>query len=74
VAAGVLGILLGWLGVHRFYLGYNTIGVVQLILGVLGWATCGVTTIAAAIWGIVEGVLILTGSMRTDASGRPLVD
>jgi TM2 domain-containing membrane protein YozV len=72
LAAGVLGILLGWLGVHRFYLGYTNIAIVQLLLGVLGLLTCLVTTLAAAVWGIVEGVMILTGQMNEDADGQPL--
>jgi TM2 domain-containing membrane protein YozV len=74
LVAGLLGILLGWLGIHRFYLGYNTIGAVQLVLGVAGLFTCGITTVAAAIWGIIDGVQILTGSIATDAQGIPLRD
>ena len=50
LAAGLLGIFLGALGIHRFYLGYNAIGVIQLILGLpLGFLTCGITTIVAQI-------------------------
>jgi TM2 domain-containing membrane protein YozV len=74
LVAALLGILLGSLGVHRFYLGYNTIGTVQLVLGLLGILTCGVTTIASAVWGIIDGVLILTGRINTDAQGVPLLD
>jgi TM2 domain-containing membrane protein YozV len=74
LVAALLGIFLGWLGVHRFYLGYNTIGAVQLALGLIGFFTCGVTTFAAWVWGIVDGVMILTGSIRTDATGVPLRD
>lgn len=74
LVAALLGIFLGWIGIHRFYLGYNTIGIVQLILGILGIFTCGVTSIASWIWGIIDGVLILTGKIRTDAQGVPLRD
>ena len=35
VAAGILGILLGALGVHNFYLGYTGKGVAQLLISVL---------------------------------------
>jgi TM2 domain-containing membrane protein YozV len=70
LVAGLLGIFLGWLGIHRFYLGYSGIGVVMLLISVL---TCGVGTMITSIWGLVEGILCLTGSM-TDAYGRPLVD
>jgi TM2 domain-containing membrane protein YozV len=74
LVAGLLGILLGSLGIHRFYLGYNGIGTVQLVLGLLGIFTCGITTIASGIWGIIDGVMILTGSIATDAQGVPLRD
>jgi TM2 domain-containing membrane protein YozV/ribosomal protein L40E len=74
MAAGLLGIFLGGLGIHRFYLGYTAIGVAQLILSLLGIVTCGITTIASWIWGLVEGIMILTGSIGKDAKGIPLKD
>ena len=72
MAAGLLGIFLGGLGIHRFYLGYTAIGVAQLVLGLLGFITCGITSIASCIWGLVEGIMILTGSISRDAQGKPL--
>jgi TM2 domain-containing membrane protein YozV len=74
VAAGLLGIFLGALGVHRFYLGYIVIGVAQLLLTVLGFWACGIGPIAAGIWGLVEGIMILAGSIDRDAKGRPLAE
>ena len=66
MTAGLLGIFLGALGVHRFYLGYTSIGVLQILVTI---ATCGI----GGFWGIIEGVLILSGSgIKTDADGRPL--
>jgi hypothetical protein len=68
LVAGLLGIFLGGLGVHRFYLGYTSIGVAQILVTVL---TFGV----GAIWGLVEGIMILTRStITTDEHGRPLRD
>jgi TM2 domain-containing membrane protein YozV len=68
VVAGILGVLVGWAGVHRFYLGYHAIGVVQILVT---FVTCG----AGAIWGFIEGILILVGTaITTDAEGRPLKD
>lgn len=55
VVAGICGILVGWLGVHKFVLGYTTEGIIQLVLGLI---TCG----AAGIIGIIEGVIYLTKS------------
>ena len=73
LVAGLLGILVGWLGIHNFYLGYTTKGVIQLLLGVLGGLiTCGIATFAAGIWGLVEGIMILTGSISVDANNQPL--
>lgn len=67
VAAGILGILVGGLGVHRMYLGYVGIGILQLFLSIF---TCGISS----LWGFIEGILILCGSgITTDADGNPLV-
>jgi TM2 domain-containing membrane protein YozV len=53
VLAGVLAIVLGGLGVHKFILGYTQEGIIQLILGVV---TCGI----GGIIGLVEGIIYLT--------------
>lgn len=71
MAAGLLGIFLGCFGVHNFYLGYTGKAVGQLLLTVL---TCGFLSPVSAIWGLIEGILILTGSINTDAQGNTLVD
>jgi hypothetical protein len=66
LAAGLLGIFLGGFGVHRFYLGYTTIGVVQILVTFI---TCGV----GHLWGFIEGILIIAGTtITTDANNRPL--
>lgn len=62
VLAGVLGILLGWLGVHKFILGYNKEGIVLLVLGLLGFLTCGITSGISWVIGLVEGIMYLTKS------------
>lgn len=71
VAAGILGILLGSLGVHNFYLGYTGKAIAQLLITLL---SCGALCWVSGIWGLIEGIMILTGSMGTDATGRPLSD
>lgn len=51
VTAGVLGILLGGLGIHKFYLGKVGLGVVYILFC---W------TYVPAIIGLVEGIIYLT--------------
>lgn len=74
VLAGLLGILLGGFGIHNFYLGYSSKGVIQLVLLLCGLFTCGITAFGAEIWGVIEGVMILTGSIDRDADGNLLSD
>ena len=65
MAAGLLGIFLGGWGIHRFYLGYTTIGIIQIVVTLI---TLGV----GGIWGFIEGIMILTGNINKDAKGQPL--
>ncbi len=74
IAAGLLGVFLGSFGVHNFYLGYTSKAVAQLLLTLVGWIACGLGPIAAWIWGLIEGIMILTGSIDTDADGNKLGD
>lgn len=71
IAAGLLGIFLGCFGVHNFYLGYTGKAVAQLLITIL---SCFVLSVVSAVWGLIEGILILTGSINTDANGNPLRD
>ena len=63
--AGILGILFGSLGVHKFILGYNTEGAILLGATVASWILTifiigffGV--MATSIIGIIEGIMYLT--------------
>ena len=71
LAAGLLGIFLGSLGIHNFYLGYQKKALIQLLVSLL---TCGIGATAMWIWGLVEGIQILTGSIAVDANNVPLKD
>jgi TM2 domain-containing membrane protein YozV len=55
VLAGVLGILLGGLGIHKFVLGYTKEGIIQIVITAV---TCG----AGSIIGLIEGIIYLTKS------------
>lgn len=62
--AGLLGILFGWLGLHNFYLGFTGKAVAQLLITVVSLGTLGWISL---IWGIVEGIRCLTGSILLDS-------
>lgn len=73
MVAGLLGILLGSLGVHNFYLGYTKKALIQLLVSLL---TCGIGAFAMEIWGLIEGIFYLIGKegYTTDANGVPLAN
>ena len=71
IAAGLLGIFLGAFGVHNFYLGYTGKAIAQLLITLL---SCGVLSFASGVWGLIEGILILTGSITVDGNGNELRD
>lgn len=71
ILAGILGFLLGWLGVHRFYLGYYSMGAAQILFTAITMMA-GFGVGLGVVWGFMEGFLLLTGHMHKDAKGRPL--
>jgi TM2 domain-containing membrane protein YozV len=63
IAAGICGILLGGLGIHKFILGYTVEGLIMLAVTVgVGIFTCGISSIAMSVIGLVEGIIYLTKS------------
>lgn len=71
LTAGLLGIFLGSLGVHNFYLGFTGKALAQLLISVL---SCGTLAVVSGIWGLVEGIMLLSGQMNVDAQGNLLRD
>ena len=65
IIAGLLQIFLCFLGAGRFYLGYTTVAVVQVVFVI-------VTSGLGIVWPIVDGILILKGYVNKDAFGQPL--
>lgn len=59
VAAGICGILIGSLGIHKFILGLTTPGLIMLLVTVL---TCGVGGVVMGLIGLIEGIIYLTKS------------
>lgn len=63
IVAGICGILLGGLGVHKFILGYTTEAVIMLLVSLIGgFFTCGISSAVVSVIGIVEGIMYLTKS------------
>jgi TM2 domain-containing membrane protein YozV len=74
IAAGIMGIFLGGLGIHNFYLGYKTKAILQLCLtiGLLFSILFAFLAVFPIIWGFVEGCMLLAGAIKTDADGLTL--
>jgi TM2 domain-containing membrane protein YozV len=63
VAAGLCGIFIGWLGIHKFILGMQTPGLIMLLVSLVGGiVTCGLSAIVMSIIGLIEGIIYLTKS------------
>ena len=61
MVAGILGILLGGLGIHKFYLGYKQEGIIMLVVSIVGGAvTCGIGYGVMGVIGLIEGIMYLT--------------
>jgi TM2 domain-containing membrane protein YozV len=75
IAAGVLGILLGSLGIHKFVLGYTGAGLIMLLVTIIGGVlTCGFAACVMHLIGLIEGIIYLCKSdeefVRTYVDGR----
>lgn len=63
VAAGLLGIFLGTFGIHKFYLGYSTAGLIMLGVAILGGLlSFGLATMIVWLIGLIEGIIYLVKS------------
>ena len=76
VAAGLLQLFFGWLGLGRFYIGSLGIALTQLILGILGillWVVLmgWIIQIPLAIWAFIDAILMFSGNVK-DKDGRNL--
>ncbi len=63
--AAALGFFLGFVGAHRFYLGFYKMGLAQI-------AFTAATQGYGVLWGFIESILIFSGHINKDAKGRPL--
>ena len=66
VAAGLLAIFLGGVGIHKFYLGYNSVGFIMLGVTILGSIfTLGLAGLVMELIGIIEGIIYLSKDQHT---------
>ncbi len=68
LVALVLAVTLGYLGVHRLYLGYITIGIIQLLL-----TLSGIGFIISYVWAIIDAINIARGTLKP-ADGSPYIE
>ncbi len=59
LVAGLLALLLGSLGIHKFYLGYTVEGLIMLLISLL---TGGLLALLVQVVAVVEGIIYLTRS------------
>jgi TM2 domain-containing membrane protein YozV len=66
LAAGLLAIFLGSLGIHKFYLGFTGPGLVYLLIDTIGfaitWALLFIPNIILGVMALIEGIIYLTKS------------
>lgn len=71
IIAGVLALVLGGLGIHRFYLGYKQIGFSQLGIAIFSMLFIPLILVSWA-WAIYDAIQIFTGKLN-NANGEVLV-
>lgn len=61
VLVGVLGIVLGGLGIHKFILGFQKEGIIMLLVSLIGgMLTLGFAAYGMAVIGLIEGIIYIT--------------
>ena len=68
IAAGICGILLGALGIHKFILGYTKEGIIMIAVSIVGSILLGLGPIVMGLIGLIEGIIYLTKSDEEFAS------
>lgn len=60
--AGLLALFLGGLGIHKFYIGCQTAGIIMLSIWFVGWFMAGLPSFVIIVIALIEGIIYLTKS------------
>lgn len=71
MVAGLLAVFLGSFGVHRFYLGYKDIGLIQVGIFLAAFLIFEPIALVGSIWALYDAIQIFTGKLRA-ANGEIL--
>ena len=63
IVAAILAFVLGGIGIHKFYLGKTTAGVLMLLGGTVGWITFGFVPALVYLIAFIEFIIYL---LKTD--------
>ena len=63
IVAALLAFFLGWLGIHKFYLGKTTAGIIMLLCGTIGWVLFAIPPMIIGVIAFIEFIIYL---LKTD--------
>jgi len=57
VVAGLLALFFGWFGIHKFYLGKKSAGIIMLVVSLLGFILLGIPTMIMGMIAFIEAII-----------------
>jgi len=57
VVAGLLALFFGWIGIHKFYLGRKSAGIIMLVVSLLGFVLLGIPTMVMGFIAFIEAII-----------------
>jgi TM2 domain-containing membrane protein YozV len=62
IVAALLAFFLGWLGIHKFYLGKTNAGIIMLLCGTIGWVLFAIPPMVVGLISFIEFIIYLVKS------------